>query len=246
MGIIIAIPIYRAAKFFLKTAISLKQLYPQPQHYVFCENNSPDNTLKLVTNLFPRQKLIRLWFQDRALDKLETAFDLIAIIRQTLLTRLRQLDPDYAVFLDSDVLPLQHDLLTRLTRNVGVGRDIVGGFYVRPYPQGWFAAALWKSPLEGKFKLRSHASKKFGQVEAVGGGCMCISRRVLQDRTLNFYPIDIPNSSEDYGYCLKAKQRGYKVWLDASIKLKHYVTQEHVDGKAWRLGEDGKRLPFSY
>ena len=227
---------------------------PQPDRYIFAENNSPDDTLRKVARFHAPKEIIRTWYRPDARDHLDTQYDLIGIERQFLLTRARQLNPDFAVFIDSDVMVMQENLLDRLT-TWGDRADIVGGPYQRIYPEGVYLSCLWHSPNQDAskpFRLRRKLRvwPFDDSLVAVSGGCMCLSNRILQDRRVNFYPVKRPELSlpvsEDYGYCLEAKRFHYRVGLDCTIRLRHWVAPDHMRGKAWVVDPDRKPMPFTY
>jgi len=65
----------------------------------------------------------------------------------------------------------------------------------------------------------------FEEVYSVGGAGMCVSRKLLMDRRVNYLPlVEEPQFySEDIGYCFKARKYGYKCYVDGSLFLGHYV-----------------------
>ena len=250
MRCVVLMPVYRAATFFNTVASELYRLDPQPEIYVFAENNSPDRTLELVSHFKRKKEIIRLWFRNDAMKYCQTRYDLIGIVRQTLLQRARQLDPDYAIFLDADIRVMSRDFIEELTS--WPEADIVGGKYLREYPQGRMLACLFKSgDPEKQFQLRVYpkTTDQLEEIAAMSGGCLRLSRKVLQDRRINFYPVKrdwAGDVSEDYGYCLEAGLHGYRCWLDNVVELQHWVTQHHIDGKAWKVNELNEPIPFCY
>ena len=231
-------PIYRAARFWDQVASVLYKLDPQPDLWLFAENNSPDNTFERLQRFHRPKEILRPHFTPRELADAQP-YDVIGKVRQLLLERVRQLNPDYLLFLDSDIRIISTGLLWDMPLR---GKDILGGPYARPFPQGLFLAALWPGT---PFYLHRRATKSMERVAAVGGGCMMLSQRLIQDRRVNFIPVP-ENSSEDYGYCLTAAKYGYESWLDGTIGLLHWVTSNHIRGKAWQVDENLKPLPFPY
>ena len=277
--VLILTPIYQASDFLdipytgqdvrnpISVLESLRHLNPQPDMFIFLENNSCDDTLAKVANFERPKEIIRLWFREDAMDYVErnwhageptisSRYDLIGICRQFLLQRARQLDPDYAIFLDADVVVLSEDLIDRLCKWENV--DIVGAPYVRYFPQGRLLSALWPNPNptpEYPFQLlpqENISSDRPTEALAIGGGCMRLSRKVIQERTLNFYPVQRPwlgfgPLAEDFGYCLQARALGYNVLLDPAAKLAHWVHAPEESGScAWATDQYGELTRFSY
>ena len=255
---VVLMPAYQVGKFWDQVQYSLFNLDPQPDLFVFCENNSRDETLRKLAHFKRPHELISYWLQDDAIKKCETPYDLVAVARQFLLQRARHLDPDVALFIDADIAVKTPGILESLERWIRMaGMDIVGAPYPRYYPEGLFLGALWYAP-----KDRARPGKPFllmprprmiwdPDVAAICGGCMMLSRRILQDRRLNFIPVSRPHLgvgdvSEDYGYCLEAHRLGYRVGLDSSVMLKHWVVNEHLRSKAWRVDKELNPMPFSY
>jgi len=249
-------PVYQAGRFLEQALFKLRRMSPQPDKYLFAENNSTDRTLQILSRIRQPKEIIRTWYKADAVKSLETEYDLIGIERDLLLTRARKLNPDFAVFLDSDIMVHDQDLLERLTLWADQA-DIVGAPYPRSYAEGTYVGSLWPAPSslttpEKPFALYRRPQKYplDDSVAAVGGGCMCLSRRVLQDQRLHFYPVkrNYPfRVSEDYGFCLDAKACGYRLGLDATLTLNHWTSAEHVrNHKAWRVNEGREPYPFTY
>lgn len=168
-------------------------------------------------------------------------YEPIAYIRQLLLTRARQLDPDFAIFLDDDVFPYDTWMIDKLTSRK---LDIVGGPYVRLFPDGPWLATKWRSE-QGKLRYFRVPPEALSEVEMTSAGCLCLSRRIIQDRRVNFWPLYNAESSEDFGYCLQAKDYEYKIWLDGTVVLWHYIPKQ-IPQKPWSRKQDGDYAPFNY
>jgi len=142
MKSVILIPVYNCGKSLPTFFSFLYKLNPQPDLFVFAENNSDDNTLNVVNGFRRDHKIIRVWLRDDAAVIGESRYEPIAHIRQLLLTFARRYNPDYAIFLDSDVYPTSKDLIDRLSL---WQKDIVGGAYLRLFPEGF--SSLQNGPL---------------------------------------------------------------------------------------------------
>jgi len=208
------------------------KLNPQPIEYVFAENNSHDDTLKLIERFKRPTKLIRVWFKKKPIGKGESFYTTIAHIRQLLLTYARQSNCDYAIFLDTDIFPATTELISHM---INWNADIVGGKYMRFFPEGLFIASYWKSG-DKKFRLKPLTDLPFEEVECTSAGCLCLSKKVIQDRRVNFYPIfGAFHTSEDFAYCRQARARGYKVYLDSLVDVRHFCPTDKAPNP-WTFG----------
>ena len=195
----------------------------------------------------------------------------IAHIRQLLLTRAKKLNPDYAIFVDDDTLP-PHDMIARF---IETKRDIVGGVYYRIFPEGIFLATKFYHYDEeirktGQYCLSQletmrdevsktpyYVAKKLSfnnghliQTPMTSGGCLCLSRKAIMHPHLFFYPnpmkeFDMPRSSEDFGYCLRARRMGIKTYVNLDILCRHLFDIKDVT-RAWAVDERGKPVEYKW
>lgn len=245
MKVCLLIPVYNSAKTLPTLFRHLDKLNPQPNMTFFCENNSTDTTLWLIRKHYKHKphKIIRVWFREDAVKVCGNPYEPIAHVRQLLLTAARHYDPDYAIFLDSDVYPLSPNLIEILT---GWQKDIVGGSYIRLFPEGPFLAAKWKIPDQpGYVCMYRVPFAELMEPTMTSAGCLCLSRRAIQDRRLNFWPLyeKDPEASEDFGYCLRAWELGYKVYLDGTAVLWHEIPHKP---KPWMRNEKGQYISFTF
>jgi hypothetical protein len=76
-------------------------------------------------------------------------------------------------------------------------------------------------------------------------GCLCLSRKIIQDKRVNFYPIIQDNASEDFSYYIQARNNGYKIYLDGTNALGHGNPLKN--SSAWTFDSSTKQyVPFSY
>jgi glycosyltransferase involved in cell wall biosynthesis len=240
------IPTYNCSNTLGKLFRYLDKLKPQPTTTIFAENNSRDNTLWQIRKHYKHKphKIIRVWFREDAAKTCKSVYEPIAHIRQLLLTAARHYNPDYSIFLDADVYPLSQNLISILTK---WRKDIVGGSYVRMFPDGPFLASKWT--VEGRPDLFRYYKIPYAELMEplmTSAGCLCLSRKVVQDHRLNFYPLygKDARASEDFGYCLKARELGYKVFLDGTAVLWHDLQQ--LRPKPWMKRKDGKYIDFKF
>lgn len=191
---------------------ALSTLDPQPGRYLFLENNSSDNTLNLLREFDAPKEIIRLWFLDGF--EVPDSWAGVSIARHFLLKRARQLNPDFTLFLDADVIPSRSDLITRLT---SWQRDFVAGVYLRTLFEGVTKYDAIPIP------SRLSKSSPLMEVSSSGLGVACLSRRIVQDRRLDFHlpwePQDL--NVEDWEWCRKARKLGYSLFVDDDVKCEH-------------------------
>ncbi len=214
----VLIPVYNCEKTLPTFFSFLYALHPQPDLYVFAENNSSDKTLELVNRFRLPHRVIRIWFRHDAVMLSQNPYLPLAHIRQLLLTFARTYDPDYAIFLDSDILVRSTNLIENLTH---WGKDIVGGAYLRVFPEGLWLASKWEKPN----LFHRKPVMPLEEPLVTSAGCMCLSRKIIQDKRVNFFPV-LVGASEDFGYCLVARKQGYEVFLDGVTKLEHLIPQK--------------------
>jgi glycosyltransferase involved in cell wall biosynthesis len=207
----VLVPVYNAAS-WLPTWLQYAKKWSGATEFVFIENNSSDNTIQIIANSGLPHRLLRVWFKKRPLSTVGfTPFTPMAHVRQLLLSYMRRVGGD-CVFVDSDVYIHDPDFIERLAKSKG---DIVGGSYTRLFPEGIRLTALFND-------RKRYLFVKNGKYDvlAIGMGCAYVHERVLKDRRLDFFPINML-ASEDFGYCLKAKKLGYKVILDNTLNIGH-------------------------
>ena len=242
----ICITVYNSAKFLYNSLPLINKLNPPPDIIYFVENNSTDNTLDyIIKNCKLPYKIIRVWFRSDAVQ-VTGPYDTIAHVRQLGLTAFRHTpDLTHGIFIDDDIQIHTPEMIKILT---SYPEDIVGGTYLRAYPEGLFVASKWGTLKVGKFKLKTlkEVIKPFDMPTITSGGCMCLSKRLIQDRRLNFYPL-YPKfqASEDYGFCIMARELGYKLILDNTVKLIHEWKRTIQTVKPWTKEKD-KYVDFKY
>ncbi len=121
-------------------------------------------------------------------------------------------------FLDSDIVP-EPDTLTRLLAHK---RPIVSGVYRRRlFPHEPMAFVKKKN------ELSPIALRKGGgmvSVDYVGGGCLLIERKVFEKLKSPWFLNEWKEGrylSEDFYFCEKAREVGFKIEVDTSIRPLH-------------------------
>jgi hypothetical protein len=79
------------------------------------------------------------------------------------------------------------------------------------------------------------------EVDATGTGCLLIETRVFLDLQKPYFQFT-PNPDKEIGgvigediwFCHKAREAGYKIFVDTSVPVGH-LSVLNVDGNTWRL-----------
>lgn len=156
-------------------------------------------------------------------------------------------DCDVLLTIDDDIVFSPRDAL-KLCREA-LDKDMVCGMYLTRGPTKRQPASLLKDGQTVEFWI----DQPLVEIEFLATGFMAVSRRVfekvaeglplcMQDTDYPFYPfylqmvIPWPSSvnlylSEDWAFCQRAKDAGFKLWLDPTIRL------GHIGQFIWRIDE---------
>jgi FkbM family methyltransferase len=138
---------------------------------------------------------------------------------------------DYLFSVDSDIA-FPPDTLVKLLAH---DRDAVSGLYIQRKPGQHIVEVYEDNGQGGAVNIDYARLKNRGLVEITGAGfgCILIKRAVFE--TIG-YPqfkyhsaIDHANTiSEDVFFCRRARECGFKIWADTSIKCRHIGLGEFV------------------
>jgi len=151
---------------------------------------------------------------------------------------------DYVLMMDCDVIP-PVDILGRLLAHE---KDVVSGLYYGPFGAGEkqkTLAVAWKSAsneeleeIKSKFpkfvktyaNLRRHLteeeieSRDLQEVIIPSAGCMLIGRDVF--KKIKYGILDVSDkyrTSDDIFFCKGAREAGFKLYCDPSVKCEHLI-----------------------
>ena len=133
-------------------------------------------------------------------------------VRENLVKKALELKCTHLLFIDSDMV-FEKDAFERLLKRK---KDIVGVTYnTRKYPS---QKIQWKAIIKPK--------GDFYEVEAVPTGFMLIDLKVFKGLPHPWFFWEVDNAGqtitgEDYWFCREARMRGYEVWVDLSLPIKH-------------------------
>jgi GT2 family glycosyltransferase len=142
---------------------------------------------------------------------------------------------DYVLFLDSDMTP-PPDALTKL---LAYNKDIVcGAYYTRkpPHTPCFFNRVTLDSNIV--CECMTEYPRGLVEVEAAGTAFMLIKtdvfRSIYQAGRSCFFPI--VGIGEDIAFCLRAREQGYKIYVDTALQIGHigtvvYGEEAYLSGK---------------
>lgn len=144
--------------------------------------------------------------------------------RNKLAAQAVKMGADFVLWLDSD-MTFNPDTLERLCADIDGGRDIVSGLYFRraaPYTPVAFSKIEIVDD-HADFDNYSGELSGIHEVAGVGFGCVLISTDVFIDCFAKYGTVFSPigGLGEDLAFCWRARQQGYKVYLDTDIKCGH-------------------------
>lgn len=151
----------------------------------------------------------------------------------------RDTDSDVLLFIDDDIT-YSPETAIKLCREAYERKSIVGGAYViKKENYTWITSKpMDDQPIDFK------PNAELVEARWVAGGFMAIHRSVLtamieelklplcHPKDMKFWPFFLPilwqhpngdwlELSEDWAFCEKARQLGFKVWIDPSVRIGH-------------------------
>lgn len=148
----------------------------------------------------------------------------IAHNRGKIVQRFLESGCDYLMMLDGDIIPPEDTIYL-----ADYDKDVIGGTCLA-YKQNSVVPLVLEKNSGGQKKYRSITGENMygiAEVDAVGTGCILITRRVLEDVKAPFqnrYDEDgIRTAGLDLEFCRKAKQKGYKVWAHLDYLCSHWT-----------------------
>lgn len=127
---------------------------------------------------------------------------------------------DYLFSVDSDISFPKDTLVKLLSHNT----DIVSGLYIQRIP-GQHNLELYRNGINVKYEDVKH--QQLVEVDSCGFGCVLIKSDVVSSVE---YPQFVYKSAIDHNYtvsedtyfCLKAREKGFKVFADTSVLCEHH------------------------
>ena len=132
---------------------------------------------------------------------------LVGWVRNRVWQEARKIDCTKLVWIDSDI-SWDVDAFAQL---IGSDKDIISGMYLNVHrePVG--------QPRDFRAKMLMH---DIVEMEWLGLGFLCITKDVIDALPEPF--IREGHYGEDVAFCLNARDAGFELWLDPSIRVTHH------------------------
>jgi len=168
-----------------------------------------------------------------------TTYGQIPHNRNKLVDRFLKTDYEWFFFIDSDTLP-PFDVL-EMTKN---GKDICSGVYFQ-----WDGGKQKLDPLvyrttENDFHkeyivFNETSEEDLVEVDGIGAGCLLIHRKVFEAIEKPYFLFVYNREGqleigEDFFFCQKAQEAGFKIWADRSKVCSHYKTVDLKQINRWK------------
>ena len=162
---------------------------------------------------------------------------LIYASRDDLAVKAAQMEADYVLWLDSDMV-FPADTLIRLFDTLKKNDlDIVSGLYFRRVPP--YTPVLFDQlDMEGEkctWTEFKEVPDELFEVGGIGFGCVLMKTDVFFDVQGKFNKMFTPigGTGEDLAFCWRARQCGYKIYVDPSIVAGH-VSYAIIDDQFYK------------
>lgn len=137
---------------------------------------------------------------------------------------------DAVLWIDSDMI-FQPDLLETLSADLESGKDIVAGLcFCRRFP---YAPVVYKRlELEGETPINEsytdYPENEVFRAAGCGFGVVMLKTDVLRKINEQYHTVfdPLPHFGEDFSFCIRARECGYEIWCDSTVKIGHvgYIT----------------------
>jgi len=144
-----------------------------------------------------------------------------------------QLDYDFMFWIDSDVLFTTEQVL----RLIGHNKEVVSGCYLMHDNQHYPIVETMDDSFylqHGHYAFLNReqlaAKKELFEAAYVGFGFMCVKKGVFEAMQYPYFaPVHVTfgtdhlseYASEDVSWCIHAREKGFKVWIDPTVLVAH-------------------------
>jgi GT2 family glycosyltransferase len=236
MSVVIGTPIRDRAWILSRYLESIYNLdYPKEEIIlVFLINDSNDSSAKIIANItypwckdkYKYKNIIisdkHYGFEscDRELGRTTEKFLHFARIRNDWIGLFKHIkDVTHIFSIDSDILVPKNSLKKLIENDRDICSMVISNSIVkRGYGKDITNLFTYNENYEQYENILNYNDSLF-EVDVTGSVCL-IKRKVLEKVDYQAHPL-----GEDFGFCIKAKQLGFKVWCDGSLKGEHIMSK---------------------
>lgn len=214
-SVLIATPTYEQHENFLQEFIPCIRSQTIPCDVVFVSTS---------TNQEFNERLIATGYSVLPMESKSTKQEKVIVARQTLIEHFLKGPWSHLFFVDTDIFLSPDTAQKLLTRE----KPIVSGVYLSPLRIGNQQVIVpvaydfgdteeYRRPIAVNQVLET----ALREVHSVGFGCCMIARQVLTAVSLRDF--DATFGSEDIPFCIDARSKGFKVFLDTGTWVTHHA-----------------------
>jgi len=142
--------------------------------------------------------------------------------RNYLIQKFLESDCEWLFLLDADTVPPMN-VLDMLKND----KDVCCGLYFVWMKGGLYPLAMKK--VGDKYNIIPDQDEPLVEVDASGGGCMLLKRKVIEALKPPYFKelqdqYGCRSKGNDFYFCEKVKEAGFKIWLDKRYVSSHYKT----------------------
>ena len=157
----------------------------------------------------------------------------IAHNRNLLVEHFLEMDYEWLLFIDSDVMP--HFNVLDMTKN---GKNICSGIYYQ-WNEDKLIPLVWQKKKDYYRVFYDIEENDIVEVDGVGAGCLLINRKVFEAVKKPYFmfgynDIGLITLGEDFYFCEKAQKAGFKIFVDRRMICDHYKTVTLKAVNEWR------------
>lgn len=180
---------------------------------------------------FEHEKNSRQWTMSKYHNMVE--------MRNNILSKVREYNPNYYFSLDSDVLLKHPSTLELLMAHVDSGADAVNTLmYMTPFGTQFPSVMTWKNDEEGRaFREESYPLGSFFKSDIIMAAKM-MSHDVYHNVNYEFHV-----QGEDLGWSLDAKRKGYDLYCASYIYTPH-IMHEDMLAAFLKQGDEREAILF--
>jgi hypothetical protein len=236
MKLIIGCPIYKREWIFPLWAAAIERQSVDLSDIGFIFETSPDDegTLSLINSWLNRNKNIPFikinvredipHFEHKQGSRQWTLskYENMIRLRNHLLQDVREAAPDYYFSLDSDIIIKNPSTIELLINHIKEGADAVSPLmFMTPFGTQFPSVMTWKNDGTDKaFRRSDYPLGTYFQSDIIMAAKM-MSKEVYENVNYKFHV-----QGEDLGWCMEAKEKGYKLYSASYIYAPHVMHRE--------------------